>query len=153
MLCWHAIFAVWDILCIPQRNSPVNIRGNPISLWRLVYWINIIVQEDHFTTNSHNKTTQQFHSYSINQSLLVASIWEVEHWLMNYHKFETEWLWTFCFSNLRVEVSLVFSRRLLLAIKLFRLQIKGFAIPPAPLSSLFITQQKFLVILPLKSKG
>ena len=43
-----------DILCIPQRNSPVNIRGNPMSLWRSVYWSNIIVQEDDLTSNSHN---------------------------------------------------------------------------------------------------
>ena len=40
---------------------------------------------------------------------------------MNYNKFETE---GFCFSNLRVEVNPVFTRRLLLAITLFRLQQK-----------------------------
>ena len=51
-----------DILCIPQRNSPVNIRGNPMSLRRSVYWSNIIVQEDDLTSNSHNSSTQQFHS-------------------------------------------------------------------------------------------
>ena len=32
------------------RKNPVNIRGNPMSLWRSGYWSNIIVHEDNFNT-------------------------------------------------------------------------------------------------------